>query len=212
MSTAVRGRLSNIGAVPVLSDALIIAAFAALMWPAAHAKVEAVPVPYTLQVLMVLLTGLLLGPWRAGAAMGLYTVVGFAGAPVFARGGGPEYFFGPSAGYIYGFVVAAVVVGFAAEILRRRITIRSDGSLGAIERLAKVELPAALAGVPVIYVFGVNHLALYYLLATDKSDPWGLAWLNGAGIFIWYDVIKAGIAAAIASSSGLRREVRRGDV
>ena len=75
-----------------------------------------------------------------------------------------------------------------------------------IERFARVELPAALAGIPIIYIFGVNHLALYYLLATDKSNPWGLAWLNGAGIFIWYDAIKAAIAATIASSAGLHGE------
>ncbi len=212
MIAEARGRLTGAGAVPVISDVFLIAAFATLMWPAAHAKVEADPVPYTLQVLMVLLTGLLLGPWRAGAAMALYAIVGFAGAPVFARGGGPAYFFGPSAGYIYGFVVAAVVVGLVAQVLSRRVEVTSGGSLGVIERLTKVELPAALAGVPVIYFFGVNHLALYYLLATDETNPWGLAWLNGAGIFVWYDAIKAGIAAAIASSAGLRREVRRGDV
>ena len=208
----VRPRRLSVGAVPLLSDALLIAAFAALMWPAAHAKIEADPVPYTLQVLMVLLTGLLLGPWRAGAAMALYAIAGFAGAPVFARGGGPAYFLGPSAGYIYGFVVAAVVVGLVAQVLNRRLDGSSDGSVGVLKRLAKVELPAALAGVPVIYIFGVNHLALYYLLATEETSPWRLAWLNGAGIFLWYDAIKAGIAAAIASSAGLRREVRRGDI
>ena len=120
MIAEARGRLTGAGAVPVISDVFLIAAFATLMWPAAHAKVEADPVPYTLQVLMVLLTGLLLGPWRAGAAMALYAIVGFAGAPVFARGGGPAYFFGSSAGYIYGFVVAAVVVGLGAQVLSRR--------------------------------------------------------------------------------------------
>ncbi len=205
--SAVRSRRSV-----VVSDALLIGAFVLIMWPAAHAKVEAEPVPYTLQVLMVLLAGLLLGPWRAGAAMALYAIVGFAGAPIFARGGGPAYFFSPTAGYIYGFVVAAVVVGLTAQILSRRFEASSDGSQGVIERFAKVELPAALAGIPVIYIFGVNHLALYYLLATDQSNPWGQAWLNGAGVFIWYDAIKAAIAATIVSSAGLQREVRRGDV
>ena len=196
----------------VVSDALLIAAFTVMMWPAAHARVEADPVPYTLQVLMVLLAGLLLGPWRGGAAMGFYAIIGFAGAPIFARGGGPAYFFSPSAGYIYGFVIAAVVVGLTAQLLRRRFEAKSDGSQGVIERFARVELPAALAGLPIIYIFGVNHLALYYLLATDQSNPWGQAWLNGAGIFIWYDAIKAAIAATIASSAGLQREVMRGDV
>lgn len=207
-----RSRVLGVGTVPVISDVLLIAAFAILMWPAAHAKIEAEPVPYTMQVLMVLLTGLLLGPWRGGAAMALYAAVGFAGAPVFARGGGPGYFLAPTAGYIYGFIVAAVVVGLVAQALSRRMDVTAHGGGGVIERLLKVELLAALSGIPVIYVFGVNQLALYYLMAAKENNPWGLAWANGAGAFVWYDVIKAGVAAAIASSSGLRREVWRGDV
>ena len=211
MTVVVRGRLARRPLENALLDALLIVSFALMMIPAAQAKIEADPVPYTLQVLFVLLTGLLLGPWRGASAMALYAIIGFAGAPVFARGGGPAYFFTPTAGYIYGFVIAAFVVGLAARWLSRRQDAGGEGGRGVIARFLRVELVAALAGVPVIYVFGVNHLALYYLLATDEANPWGNAWLVGAGVFIWFDVLKAGFAAAIASSAGLRREAFRGD-
>ena len=212
MSVNVRSRVSSLPRQQVLSDVLLVVVFALLMIPAARAQVEVGPVPFTLQVLFVLLTGLLLGPWRGAAAMALYAAVGFAGAPVFARGGGPAYFLGPTAGYIYGFVLAAFLTGFVARVLTRRLGPGGPGSRGVVRRFLRVELLAALAGLPVIYGVGVNHLALYYLLATDAPNPWGEAWTVGVGVFIWYDVLKAAIAAAIAGSAGLRREVSSGDL
>ena len=209
MSVDVRSRFAAVPIPQIAYDAALVVVFALLMIPAAQAKVEADPVPYTLQVLFVLLTGLMLGPWRGAAAMALYALVGFAGAPVFARGGGPAYFLTPTAGYIYGFVVAAFVTGMAARVLQSRFGTTARGSRGVVRRFVQVELLAALAGVVPIYLFGVNHLGLYYLLASDEANPWGQAWLAGAGPFIWFDVLKAGTAAAIASSAGLRGEEAR---
>ncbi|MBX5454887.1 MAG: biotin transporter BioY, partial [Acidobacteriia bacterium] len=50
-----------------------------------------------------------------------YLLAGFAGLPVFAGGGGPLYFVGPTAGYLVGFLPAAAIVGFGA---RRGVTRR----------------------------------------------------------------------------------------
>ena len=118
MSVQVRGRALQLATPRVIFDTLLVSVFALLMIPAARAQVEADPVPYTLQLLFVLLTGLLLGPWRGAAAMALYAAIGFAGAPVFARGGGPEYFLGPSAGYIYGFVAGGLRHWLAGAVAR----------------------------------------------------------------------------------------------
>ena len=211
MSVEVARRVAGLTPRQTVSDGVLVVVFALLMIPAAQAKIEADPVPYTLQVLFVLLTGLVLGPWRGAAAMLLYAVMGFAGLPVFARGGGPAYFLTPTAGYIYGFIVAAFVVGMTSQTLHARFDSTIDGSRGAILRFIRIDLLAALAGVPFIYLFGVNHLALYYVLAKDEVNPWGLAWANGAGPFLWFDVTKAVIAAALASSAGMRREGLRGN-
>ena len=199
-------RISSVGRQQILSDGLLIVVFALLMIPAAQAKIEAEPVPYTMQVLFVLLTGLILGPWRAASSMSLYAILGFAGLPVFARGGGPAYFLTPTAGYIYGFIVAAFVTGMMVRVLNDRFDADERGSRGVILRFLRVDLVAALAGVPFIYIFGVNHLALYYVLATEESNAWGQAWSSGAGIFIWFDIVKAAIAGALVSSAGMRRE------
>ncbi len=62
------------------------------------------PVPVTLQTLAVFLVGSLMPPVTASAGMLLYLVLGMAGAPIFAVS------FGPTFGYIVGFVVAPFIL------------------------------------------------------------------------------------------------------
>ncbi len=107
------------------TDLSLIAVFAAVV--ATSAILPAIPVgqlgvPITLQTLAIMVTGIVLGPWRAGAAVGLYVAVGLAGLPIFSQfRGGIGVLFGPSAGYLIAFPIAAMVVGFLARIIFRRI-------------------------------------------------------------------------------------------
>ena len=74
------------------------------------------PVPVTLQTLMVLATGALLGSRRGAAAILLYIAEGAAGLPVFAMGrSGPAHLAGPLGGYLLGFVAAAFLAGLICE-------------------------------------------------------------------------------------------------
>lgn len=96
---------------PVLS-AVLIAAFIALSAVCARVSIPMVPVPMTLQTFAVLLAGAVLGPWRGGAAVVLYLALAALGLPVLADGAsGFEPFTGPTAGYLFAFPVAAVLVG-----------------------------------------------------------------------------------------------------
>ncbi|GIW05671.1 MAG: biotin transporter BioY [Dehalococcoidia bacterium] len=97
--------------------------FSVLLALSAQVSFEIGPVPLSLQTLMVLLTGALLGSRLGALAVGLYLVEGLAGLPVFAGGnsawsvartGGP-YILGSTAGYLVGFVAAAYLVGWLAE-------------------------------------------------------------------------------------------------
>lgn len=85
-----------------------------------------VPVPMSMQTYAVLLLGGLAG-WRlGGATLGLYLLAGGAGLPVFAGGaGGPEHLTGPTAGYLLGFLLAAMLVGWLAEKGYTTTTVRS---------------------------------------------------------------------------------------
>src|SRR5262249_35764919 len=63
--------------------------------------------------------GVAYGPGLGAAAMILYLVEGAVGLPVFAggwtEGGGFHLLYGPTGGYLVGFVVAAAVCGCLAE-------------------------------------------------------------------------------------------------
>jgi biotin transport system substrate-specific component len=91
------------------------ALFAALVGAGAYVSFPnpfAPGVPVTLQVLAVFLTGIFLGAVWGGASMALYVVAGAAGAPVFAGGNaGVGVLLGNTAGYVWAFPVAVVVLG-----------------------------------------------------------------------------------------------------
>ncbi len=95
------------------------ALFAAVIAVSAFIRIPVGPVPLTLQSTAVLVAGYCLGPVQGASATGIYTIVGLAGVPVFASGGGPAYVFNPTFGYILGFTVCAWLTGFLARFNRR---------------------------------------------------------------------------------------------
>ena len=81
----------------------------------AKIKVPLYPVPMTLQPLAVLMISMLFGRNLASATVGLYIFQGLLGLPVFAYGGGFMYIFGPTGGFIIGFLLAAIILGHLAD-------------------------------------------------------------------------------------------------
>jgi biotin transport system substrate-specific component len=74
------------------------------------------PVPVTGQTFAVLLLAAIYGSKRGPAAVMTYLILGFSGLPVFAGGAfGAARLFGPTAGYLAGFVGAAFIVGTLSE-------------------------------------------------------------------------------------------------
>ena len=69
-------------------------------------------VPLTLQVFAVALSGYVLGWARGSLSVLIYIAVGLVGAPVFAGFmGGPSVFFGPTGGFLAGFLVLSLLSG-----------------------------------------------------------------------------------------------------
>ncbi|HOK18643.1 MAG TPA: biotin transporter BioY, partial [Caldisericia bacterium] len=65
------------------------------------------PVPLTLQVFFVLLSGILLGPYYGFLSVLGYIILGVLGFPVFAGGqSGFSVFLGPNGGFLLGFLIA----------------------------------------------------------------------------------------------------------
>lgn len=82
---------------------------------AAQISVPFYPVPVTLQTLAVLMVGLSFGSRLGAATLLAYLAEGAAGLPVFANGMNGAAFFGPSAGFLVGFVAMAWAAGYAVE-------------------------------------------------------------------------------------------------
>ena len=81
----------------------------------AKIKIPFYPVPMTMQTLVVLLIGIAFG-WRLGVAtIILYLTEGIIGLPVFSgtpeKGIGLTYFFGPTFGYLIGFLITVFLAG-----------------------------------------------------------------------------------------------------
>lgn len=100
------------GALALISTVVIGSLLMAL---SARLSAPMWPVPVTMQTLTLCLIGAYAG-WRAaGLTLFAYLLQGFIGLPVFANGGGPAYFAGPTGGYLLSYPFAAALVGWCAE-------------------------------------------------------------------------------------------------
>lgn len=107
------------GTFGVARNVLLAVTGSLVLWLSAKINVPFYPVPMTMQTFAVLVIGAAFG-WKLGAAtVLLYLAEGAAGFPVFAgtpaRGIGLAYMFGPTGGYLIGFVAGAALVGWLCE-------------------------------------------------------------------------------------------------
>ena len=138
------------------------------------------PVPFTLQPLFVILTGLVLGARLGALSVIAYLILGLM-APVYAGGtSGLGVLLGPTGGYLVGFVFAALVAGAVVH----------SGKMGTLRCVSG----GLLALLP-IYVLGASWLAVSLHLES-------LSAVLAAGVlpFLPFDAIKAVVAGLAAYS------------
>ncbi len=143
------------------------------------------PVPFTLQVPMVVLAGLLLGVRYGALSQAVYLLVGAVGVPVFAQfSGGIGVLAGPTGGYLVSYPFAAAVAGLAAGTV-----------LGSPRRRAVVSGTAyGLLGLVAIYALGATWLGV------QASLPPVAAITGGVLPFVPFDVVKVVLAALVAAA------------
>lgn len=134
-------------------DVVLVLSFAVLTGIAAKLKIEIGLVPITMQTLIVLLTGALLGAKKGVLSQIIYLSMGLAGFPWFARGGGIGYIMSPTFGYIIGFVLAAYFVGWLCE--------------KGFDRKIETAILAMLIGNIALYIPGLFWLAR--IIGFDKA-------------------------------------------
>src|SRR5690606_2520709 len=149
--------------------------FAALAGVGGWLSIDVGPVPFSLQVLFSLLSGLVLGARLGAYSQFVYILMGLVGVPVFAnRMAGVAPLLGPTGGFLIGFAAGAAAAGWLAA--------RLPGLLGSVAGVA--------AGLVAIYAAGVLWLGRF-------TGDMGTALAAGVLPFVLPDLIKASSAVAL---------------
>ena len=95
-----------------IREMLLSGIFTALVIISSYIVIPIGPVPHTLQPLIVMLSGFLLGPKWGPISIITWIILGCLGLPVFNQGqAGAVMLLGPTGGFIVGFVVCSWLVG-----------------------------------------------------------------------------------------------------
>lgn len=137
----------NENKIELARNIVLVVSFSILTALCAQIKVEIGAVPITFQTFAVLLSGTLLGRIKGSLSQLTYILLGLAGFPLFARGGGLQYLLSPTFGYIIGFVFAAFFVGKLAE--------------RGWDRHLKTSIFMMAIGNLIVYIFGLIWLVRF---------------------------------------------------
>ncbi len=152
-----------------LKQLFIVLGGAILLSLSSQLSIPLQPVPLTFQSITVILLGMALGPRLGFYAVLSYLTAGFLGLPVFANfTGGLHVFFGPTAGYLMGFLPAAALSGFLAQ--------------QGFAKSVLTSFISALLGTVIIFSLGVIVLSHY--------TGWHNAFLFGVKPFMLTELIK----------------------
>jgi len=118
------------------------------------------PIPIVLQNMFVLLAGIILGPVWGLTCVAIYLLIGFVGIPVFSGGGaGIGKLFGPTGGYLLGYLPAVFVTAGISKGLGKKMS--SD-------------IIAMVIGSLIIYAAGVPWLKAVTAMTYEKALAVGM--------------------------------------
>ena len=171
--------LSKILSRPHLAEALWIFSFTILTAVAAQITIPVKPVPFTLQTMVVLLSGAFLGAKNGAYSQVAYLTLGVLGLPVFAQipdsAIGIARIFGPTGGYLLSYPLAAFAAGYLVE--------RNKSYFNFVFSMFVADI--------FILAFGALYLGIFFLGSLAK------AFEAGAVIFLLWEVVKVFTAASI---------------
>lgn len=168
------------------SQLILTAFFTALTAIGAFINIPTPTVPFSMQFLFCSYAGIFLGPKLGLVSQLLYIALGLVGLPVFTKGGGLNYIFQPSFGFILGFALCAFITGALVHKAKNagilRITV------------------AVLAGLFSTYAAGVPYLnfMLNRLAEPGKAVSFLSAIKLGVAPFILFDLVKCAVVVLTA--------------
>jgi biotin transport system substrate-specific component len=156
---------------------IVTALFAAIIGILAQITIPLPLVPITGQTLALGLTATILGSRYGTLSVLLYIAIGSIGVPIFSQlSGGLGVLFGPTGGFIFGFIPATFLIGYFME--KTSFTIRNA-------------VIANVIGMFIALLFGTLWLKYFVSLS------WTAAFASGFAPFVIVGLIKAVLAAWI---------------
>lgn len=143
-------------------------------------------VPLTMQIFAVALSGLILGAKNGFISQLIYILIGIIGMPVFAQmTGGINIVMGPTGGFILGFPIMALVIGYFSEKFKKTIYI----------------VIGMILGLSIDYLIGT----IMFTSITNMTFTQGI--MACVIPFIPIDLIKIGLATFVGSTVSKRVKV-----
>lgn len=185
------------GSARLLANLATVVLGSLLLTLSAKISVPVMPVAVTLQTFAVAVLAAGFG-WRIGVAtVALYLLEGLAGLPVFSTGGGIDYVFRPSFGFLIGYLPMAYIIGRAAD-------------MGASGKVVALFLAMLLADA-VVFAFGFAWLLVVVNLIVsgggaapgwlDANNLVGTAFDGAVKPFVLWDVLKMAFAAVTVAGA-----------
>lgn len=179
------------GKTTLTRQVLLALGGAAVIAAATQVSVPFFPVPMTLQTLAILVVGLSFGARLGTATLLTYLGYGALGLPVFANGMNGLALVGPTAGFLYGFVLMAGLAGLAAD-------------RGIARGVLSISLVALVLSM-LLYIPGIAW-PMAVASATGVEAGWvgqeiGFYWTHFIAPFLIGDAVKAVIAALVVTGA-----------
>lgn len=179
-TVAAPSRTRSLDATDLARVAVFAAIIAVLGLPGGFTVFGSVPI--TAQTLGVMLAGAILGPWLGALSVTVVLTLVAVGLPLLAGGrGGVAVFLGPSAGYLLGWIVGAIVIG---------LIVHAGGRKPVIWRTFA---GVVTGGILVVYAIGIPVQSLVTRLPLAETALTSLVFLPG-------DLVKAVLATAIVTT------------
>lgn len=160
----------------------LVALFSALIAVGAFIKIPFLLVPITLQTLFVVLSALVLERRLAVLSVIVYIMIGLVGFPIFANGGGINYIFSPTFGYLLAFIFATY---FISSFKEKNIYI------------------STAIGMLIIYFFGMIYFIFIQYVLNGKVYLFSYLFYNLFLVFLPGDIL-----SCVVSIIGYRKILR----
>ena len=139
----------------------LISLFSALTAVGAFISIPLYPVPLTLQTLFTLLAAMTLGSVMGASSQIIYVLLGVVGLPVFAGfKAGIGILFGPTGGFIFGFIISAYIIGKIIELKK--------------DKNIFYYFLAGIIGTIILYIVGITQLSLVTGIGIKKAITVGM--------------------------------------